>query len=336
MSFVFITGSDASFFPTLLVTIQSFSVRFPAQRLLVCDYGLNTQQRNFLLAKGQLLERPPTLASDAHYLACKAAMIRYLQHAGYQLEKYDTVVWLDADITFMDIAIDDFDTVLDAMKQNNAEIAACETGYSIGQISELFKNELILAPFKELLTNNHIDLNLPYLSVGLFICRSQKFLENWDTLTSSTLVHNLLEMNTFNILIYRDQIKLINLDFEEWQANGASLDRIEIYVDSSNGPTALIDGKNIKAIHTTSSEHNHVLITKGEITVFDVFLLGNFKLLMAQHLRQMQLVLLATYIAENKTMLLQFDICKTNTISIDGFEFIALPYAPFEERPDFK
>lgn len=339
MSLLFITGSNASFFPSLLITLQSFSERIPNQKILVCDYGLNEQQANFLRQKNQLLERPPTLPADTHYLACKAAMIRYLLYANYTLTENDTVIWIDADITFMGISIKDFCDVITEIKKTDTPIAVCPTGYSLLEICNLFKDEKVLYPFKNLIHVSNISPDLPYLSVGMFFCRSKKFLEEWDTLTASTPIHNMLEMNTFNTLIHREKIKYAKLDFEEWQANGTSLDKIDICYNESQLPLAFIKSKNIKTIHTTSSELNHILVTKGKINVLDVVLMGTFKLIMMPHLRQIQLRALATYIATNKTSLLAAEICALSNQPIEGFEFMSMPWlgsALTDETPDFQ
>jgi hypothetical protein len=62
MNVIFVTGSDAAFFNSMLVGLQSFAERMPGQRLLVCDFGFSGAQAAFLRGLGVLLERPPTLA----------------------------------------------------------------------------------------------------------------------------------------------------------------------------------------------------------------------------------------------------------------------------------
>ena len=47
----------------MLVGLQSFAERMPGRRLLVCDFGFNGAQAEFLRGLGMLLERPPTLES---------------------------------------------------------------------------------------------------------------------------------------------------------------------------------------------------------------------------------------------------------------------------------
>ena len=72
MNIVFVTGADSAFFNSLLVCLQSFAERLPGRRLLVCDFGLTPAQAAFLRGLGQLLARPPALASGGVF-HCKAA-----------------------------------------------------------------------------------------------------------------------------------------------------------------------------------------------------------------------------------------------------------------------
>ena len=325
MPCLFITGSNNGFFNSLLITLQSFTVRLPGQRLLVCDYGMAHQQREFLRSKGQLLERPPSLAADADVLACKAALLRYLLHAGIDMNDYDAIIWIDADLTFMGVAIEDFALIVDKMKVSNIGVAACSAGSSIAQMSNIFTDSSVLEPFKQEIIQSGIDAGQPYFSVGLVVFRSQALLERWDELTSKFSWHPLYEQNMFNIVVYRDQMLVMNMDIEEWQAQGASLDKIQIQMDQMNLPIASIGNKNIKILHTTSPLNNHIQVIKAKLSVLDVVLFGSFKLLRAKDMLSTQLNFLASYVAANKQILFQLGLCQLNPNAIAGYEFVPLP-----------
>jgi|GEM_PF-3961578 len=65
MEFVFVTGSGAAFFNSMLVGVQALAERIPGRRLLVCDFGFTGAQAEFLRGLGVLLERPPAAAWQA-------------------------------------------------------------------------------------------------------------------------------------------------------------------------------------------------------------------------------------------------------------------------------
>lgn len=172
MSIIFVTGSDAAFFNSMLVGLQSFAERMPGQRLLVCDFGFSGAQAGFLRGLGVLLERPPVLASAGAF-HCKAALLAYLRHNAQDLGGDEIVVWLDADLTFMDLGIGDFVAVFAAMTSAGADIAVCPEplGRSFGQMLS-GPNASTMAPSARIAKQTGMDFALPYLSSGLFFCRS--------------------------------------------------------------------------------------------------------------------------------------------------------------------
>lgn len=326
MNFLFVTGSDSAFFNSLLVCLQSFSERMPGHRLFVCDYGLTGAQAQFLRSLGVLLERPPILASRGVF-HCKAALGRYLHHNGHSIESYGAVVWIDADITLMDVGIDDFHVVIADMTSAGADIAACgePAGRNVGLMISQFANASAMAPFARMVADAGIDTRLPYFSSGLFFCRSAKFLSRWDEMTFAIDPHPLFEQNMFNVALDRDAVQLLALDCEEWQAQGYSLDRIALIPSGRGGkPAARIGGKNIKTLHTTSPATGHLLIGICRMTVRDLDLTGPFKLFLAEPLRMAQLQLLAVFVAEHGERLLRFGICRHAVTSVEGFQFVTL------------
>ncbi len=323
MSFIFVTGCNAGYFNTLLVTLQSFALRLPDQRLLVCDYGLAPNQREFLRGQGQLLDRPPGIPPKTHPYRCKAAILRYLENAGHRLGEQDVLIWIDADLTFMDVGIKDFAAVFDVMKERGIQVAACRNGLSIGQMCE-FGNREKMEPFREALTFSGVAQNLPYYSIGIFFCRSASFLKRWDEVTAIVENHMCFEQNMFTMVVHRDRVPFMHLDLEEWQAQGDSLDKIEIRGDVKNRPAAAIGQKNIKILHTTSPNPGHIQLAEARMLVTDVALAGIFKLLVKPKQRELQLHLLASYIAAHKEKLLQLGICSPNPEPVPGFRLVPI------------
>lgn len=325
MNIVFITGSDAAFFDSMLVALQSFAERMPGQRLLVCDFGFTGAQAEFLRDLGVLLRRPPQLASRGVF-TCKAALLAYLRHNGYAVGGDDAVVWLDADLTLMQIDAGDFAAVLSAMTKAGIAIAVCREplGRSFGG-SLSGANASAMAPSARIAMQLGMDFALPYVSSGLFFCRSAEFLTRWQELTQAIVDHPLFEQNMFNVALHQNRTAFVALDCEEWQAQGPSLDKVKLVPTTSGGRAAArIGDKNIKTLHTTSGMPGHLLIGNCRMTVRDIDLIGPFKLFMAEALRLHQLQLLASFVATHRETLLRLGICSRAARPADGFEFVTL------------
>lgn len=326
MSLLFVTGSNAGFFNSLLICLQSFTERLPTQRLLVCDYGLTEPQATFLRELGVLMERPPSIAPLTDVFICKAALLRYLHHAGHQMENYDAIVWIDGDLTLMDVGLADFDAVVHAMQQTDTMVAICPdlTGRSLGQMIEHFDDATVVAPFANIIDELGIDRSGPYFSTGLFFCRSTSILESWDKLTSALTYHPLFEQNMFNVVLHRDHVEVVLLDCEGWQAQGHALEHIRLVTDAQGRPKALVGNKNIKTLHSTSPLASHLLIIKARMSVRDLELTGIFKLLFAEPLRMVQLNLLAQFVHLHAEQLKRLGLCQINPNPIEGFQFTSL------------
>jgi hypothetical protein len=322
MALRFVTGGNAAFFNTLLICLQSFAERLPGHRLQVCDFGLNGAQAKFLDSLGLLLPQPPQLAGGGVFL-CKACIAHYLRHRG-QAED-DTVVWLDADITLMDVGADDFQMVAVDLTSAGAEIAACgePTGRNIGQTIALFADAR-MAPFARIAAEAGIDLGLPYVSTGLFFCRSAGFLQRWAELATRTADHPLFDQNVFNVVMHRDPVPFLALDCEEWQAYGPSLDRVSLVPSGHGRPAAHIGDKNIKTLHTSSPAQGHLLIANCRMTVRNLDLVGPFKLFLAEPLRLHQLQLLASFMVAHGEALSRLGISTPAARPAEGFQFATL------------
>lgn len=324
MSLLFVTGSDRAFFNSLLVCLQSFAERMPSHRLHVCDFGLTDAQAAFLGSLDLLLPRPPDLARAGVFHA-KACLARYLERGG--LPSDDMVIWLDADLTLMRVGIGAFGAVVEQMKDAGAQIAACAepSGRNLGQMISLFADPAKMAPLRRMAADARLDPALPYFSTGLFFCGSARFLQRWAEAAADIADHPLFDQNVFNVVLHRDSVPHLSLDCDEWQAQGQSLDAVSLAAQADCGrPAALVGGKNIRTLHTTSSAPGHLLIATCRLTVRDLELSGPFKLFLSEPLRLHQLQLLATFVVTHGNALLRFGLCRRATRPTEGFEFVTL------------
>jgi hypothetical protein len=323
MKILFVTGSDAAFFNSLLICLQSFAERLPGQRLLVCDFGLTDAQARFLRGLGLLLERPPILDTRGVFHR-KAALFHYLRHNNRNPDGSEAVMWLDADITLMDVGPADIGSALADMKSAGADLAVCREidGRTVGQMIALFADAR-MAPFARAAAAASVDASLPYYCSGLFICRSMTVLKYWAELADQTADHPLFDQNVLNVSLHRDRVPVLALDCEEWQAYGNSLDRVRL-VPSANGAAARIGGRNIKSLHASSPAPGHLLIGVCRMTVRDLDLTGPYKLFLAEPLRMHQLQLLAQFVVAHGETLLRLGIATRAMKPVEGFEFVTL------------
>jgi hypothetical protein len=326
MKLLFVTGSDAAFFNSLLILLQSFAERMPGQRLLVCDFGLAPAQARFLHDLDVLLPRPSELAAQGVF-ACKAAVGCYSRANGHALADYDALVWLDADLMLMDIGFADFVAVISQMKSADAAVAVCREplGRNIGQMIAMFPDAAKMAPFAQIVAQSGITREAPYFSTGLMFCRSTDILEHWMELAHAVADHPLFEQNMFNVAIEMHGVPTLTLSCEEWQAQGNSLDCVRLVSSRDDGrPAAWIEDRNTKTLHTTSPEAGHLLIAVCRMTVGNLELSGPFKLFLAEALRVEQLQLLAAFMVTHGERLLRLGICTQAVSPTAGFEFVTL------------
>ena len=322
---IFVTGCDAAFFNTLLITLQSFAEKLPNQSLLVCDFGLHPQQAQYLRNLGLLLERPESLQEGTHVTGRKAALVRYLNNSKYYQIKSDVVIWVDADLTLIDIGMDDFVQVLNAMNQHQCDVAACGSGFTIEQMSHFYVDPSALADFKEIIQSSGIDAQAVYFSTGIFFSRSEKLLQDWDERTSKLQFHPLYEQNMFNIALQENQATYLDLDLDVWQAQGSALNNIYLTPQPNGRATANVGEKSVKILHSTSPFANHLWVGRARMQVQELILNGLFKLIAARPITELQLNLLASYLVTHKQALFEAGLISVAPNPINGYEFVPVP-----------
>jgi hypothetical protein len=326
MNILYITGCDAPFFNSLLICLQSFAERMPGHRLFVCDFGLTGAQAEFLRGLGVLLARPPALASRGVFF-CKSGLVQYLRHNGHKVEDHDAVIWLDADITLMDVRSADFEAVIADLINARADVAAClePVGRDVGQVIAQFPDASAIAPFDRMVADTGIDRGAPYLCTGLIFFRSAAVLGRWADMAHEVADHPLFDQNVFNLVVHQDRVPFLALACTDWQAYGDALDRVRLVPSGPGRRTAARLGEhNIKLLHTTSSVPGHLLITTCRMTVRDLDLTGPFKLFLAEPLRQHQLQLLALFVAVHGEALFRLGLCARAARPVEGFHFVTL------------
>ena len=322
MNIVFVTGGDAAFFNSMLVGLQSFAERLPDRRLLVCDFGFTGVQAEFLHSLGVLLVRPPELGSRGVFY-CKAALLAYLRHNGHDIGRDDAVVWLDADLTLMEVGAGDFAAVLAAMTKAGVGIAVCPSRSGV-RLAKAVRREC--AHHGAVGSHRGTGRNGFGATIRVewsVFCRSVSFLTRWQEPTQAIADHSLFEQNMFNVALHQNRTAFVALDCEEWQAQGSSLDRITLVPAGTGGrPAARIGDKNIKTLHTTSGVPGHLLIGTCRMTVRDMDLVGPYKLFLAEALRLHQLQPLASFVATHGHALRRLGICSRAARPSEGFEFV--------------
>jgi hypothetical protein len=273
---------------------------------------------------GVLLPRPPNLARGV--FCCKASLFSYLRANGQQIEDYDALIWLDADLTPMQTGIADFEAVIAAMQSAGAALAVCPepARRSLGQTIADFPEPAKMGPFSRMIAEAGLSPALPYVSSGLFFCRSAALLERWMNVTLAAVEHPRFEQNAFNIALHAGGTRYLALDCEEWQAQGPSLDSVRLVDDGAGRPAARIGGKNIKTLHATSPLVGHLLIANCRVTVRDLVLAGPFKLFLPEQLRLHQLQLLSSFILAHGEQLHRLGLCTRAAVPVAGFEFVTL------------
>ena len=322
----FVTGANSAFFPTLMVLLQSFAEQIDRRLPHVCDYGLAPAQREFLRRRGLLLQRSPTLGPPMSPLREKAILHDYFRHSGLEATDADAVVWLDGDLTIVGCSLAEIEAVTAEMARSDIEVAACPQGTIAELVATLRRNGSAGAPFERALAESGIDGSKPYYSTGIFVCRSQSFLERWSETSRGAAEQPVLDQNMFNIVVHRGTRPVLALDIDIWQTQGDALDRVQMTLDPGRPPRRpMLDGRPVKILHSTSPSMRQLFIGMAAFSVADLMLDASFKLLRPKPLLEVQLELLGRFLTENRAELLELGICQPSAHAIAGYAFKTAP-----------
>lgn len=239
---LFVTGVNEPFFYQLFLLRELLRRNSPGVELLVCDFGVSGPQRRFLREQGILLEKPANAGAGLHPWHYKSMLGRYV--AGLDAQP---VVWLDADL----IILSDIKAAMAAlsvqMQAQGQILAAATQGISIGQW--LADNQ---APhFAHLVAG--ADVTGPYLSAGMFLCRSAEWLAAWQEACLAMPLEMLFEQNAFNLMAMRAGLAVRPLDPWLWNLAGQHV-RQTTFTQSGTGTSPVLESANGRAhiLHATS------------------------------------------------------------------------------------
>ena len=244
MKVVCVTGGDSKFFLHMVLLLNSFDRYCPGYRLHICDFGLTEAEISYLRRRAEVLVMPEELRDVSHTWYRKGAIDLYLKGVAY-----DAVVWIDADCMVLSDVVSE---LAEISLRENATVLACPVfGQSIAHV--IAENEQAgrgaISVFKDMVAQNGLSFDLPYVSVGVFICRSRPLLEEWRRATLVTPPHPMFEQNVFNTLIHKNRMLTV-IDCDMFNVTGADLNRLTRRDDGIivNGA-----GQPVRVAHMTSS-----------------------------------------------------------------------------------
>jgi len=134
--------------------------------------------------------------------------------------------------------------------------------------------------------------------------------------------HPVLDQNMFNVVVHRGTRPVLALDCDTWQAQGDALDRVQITPHPTRkGSVALLDGRPVKILHSTSASLRHLFVGLATFSVSDLVLDGAFKLLRSQPLLALQLDLLGRFLTAHRAELLELGLCQPAATAVAGYTF---------------
>jgi hypothetical protein len=242
-SIAFVTGVDANMFGQFFLLLGSLRRNSPDAWLYVCDLGLTTPQRDYLLHTRRLLPRPLGRQLPRHAWYDKAALGAYTELLGA-----DIVVWLDADLIIMnDIVAPIWNVCTEMQALDQVVAAAGSKELALGALDWLDD-----APgFRSAMST--LDLKAPYLNSGLIICRSREFLARWAIHCDALPCELLFEQNAFNLAAYEQPGRIRPLDPWIWNLCGTGF-RSVVLAPSGHDLAVIGPSGTVNILHATSTE----------------------------------------------------------------------------------
>jgi hypothetical protein len=225
-SLVVTTGANAFHFSNVTMLIASWKVHHPEAPLVVCDYGLRSDQLEFLRTIPGLHCIAGPEPNYGHPWEGKADLITYLKKFEHP---WEIVVWIDADALFLhplpNLAevLTGYDVIIDAHVQSVGEIMA-----------EGNRNVLQLRP------------DDAYFSSGFWVARRGCLLESYPRYTRMVLGQgNLWENDGFVASIYHEKLKLRTICGGVWHSRG----KTSLHTCEAVGLSAYHAGQPIYVLH---------------------------------------------------------------------------------------
>jgi hypothetical protein len=327
---VFVTGSNAAFFPMLCQLLGSFDRFAPGERLLVCDFGLTPGQAEFLSAKKILLPRPQTLESGWHPYLYKGCLYHYVEGLDF-----DLLTWIDSDCVLTGLFVDEVKKM--ALQYGPTQpflaITADVDNHTLG--SFIKKNPSKTQPFKTLIEKYQLSEEKPYLNCGLFTLRSRPTLKEWAELTLALPAHFLFEQNTFNGVVYKNIKEITLWDWATFNVCGGELNNLRVIGGGRYPGSVRLAEKKIIVTHIAATNQQAALSFEPLILpVGEGFLCGLYRYPNNPDLNLFLLGLLAEYTKfhpQNQDLLQRCGaLLSQNPILVGGEGFAEDPrFSPF-------
>lgn len=233
MKIVYVTGCDSKYFPLTGILLQAFKRYCPNRTLWVCDFGLTEYQHNLFSRAGILLQKPPSMRDNLHPWIYKSSLNHYLAPLSP-----DIVVWIDSDSFPVGPFADEVEKIVSTWQHEKDIIAICQ-----GKVG---KNWQLASPKSNML-HFKMQPDYPYYNSGVWILRSKTVLKEWAAEIETAPKNGMFEQDTFNYILYKNNISIHKFDNNQWNVTHDSLNSVEI---NDNG-TALLNGQNVLIIHIT-------------------------------------------------------------------------------------
>jgi len=285
----FVTGANLNYVWLVAAAVQSLREQAPMLQLKVMDFGFTRPQVAFLEAQDLLLTRPRGVPANIHPYTLKTlfgAYVSGLSHANF--------AWFDGDMVCTDAQFTNISEVLEAMKANGVQVAACPDmgpNPTLSQFASAFHAPALAASVAR---NPGWEHRL-YLNTGFILfSEASMFLEEWPRITSRIQGEVCIDQNAFNILFHQHPEAGMFLPSRRWNVHSGLL----MEVTEVDGKLCCGDQK-VALLHCTSNGntlHEEQVIS---IKVAGVEQKAKFKTFRNPLLRQHQLGYLSRFVKQN-------------------------------------
>jgi len=207
---------------------------------------------------------PEELRDVSHAWYRKGAIDLYLSGVDF-----DAMIWIDADCIILSDVVSELTAF--ARDQDAVVVATAVFDTIAAVIAENRQSgRETISIFEDMVKDCGLSLDLPYLSVGVFLCRSRALLAEWRERTLRVTAHPLFEQNVFNLIVHSQGIGRL-VDCRTFNINGIDLNGVSRRDD---GGIVNADGQPIRVAHLSSSVDGVLDIIDLHINVGDKVLIG--------------------------------------------------------------
>jgi hypothetical protein len=287
MKTVAVTGGDSKFFLHILLLLDSFRVNCPGHTLYICDFGFSENEIAYLQRHAHLLPMPESLRHVAHTWYRKGAIDLYLTDLDF-----DAMLWIDGDC----LVLSDVVTELSELSERlDAPVLACPVFDTFAELIDenLRAGRAAISMFKDIIDRYELSMDLPYVNIGVLLCRSRSLLEEWRDATLQVPPHPMFEQNVFNVLAHKHGMMTL-IAADAFNVTGATLNEL---TRRDDGIIVNAAGEKVRVAHLTSSVDGVLEVIQMQIRIGDKFLTGTMRRPSNAVLREVQLTHLQSLLA---------------------------------------